>query len=95
MASGITKETIRHLAKLARLELAAEEEERFLGDIQKILAHFDELQKLDTSSAPPMTGGTRLTNVFREDVAGETNRGAGVEQFPESENGFLKIPPVF
>jgi Asp-tRNA(Asn)/Glu-tRNA(Gln) amidotransferase C subunit len=43
-----------------------------------------------------MAGGTDLKNIFREDTEREnTDRGAGVELFPESKNGFLKVPPVF
>ena len=43
-----------------------------------------------------MTGGTDLLNVFRDDTEREnTDRGAGAEAFPESEGGFLKVPPVF
>ncbi len=94
MASPITKETIKHLAKLARLELTPNEEESLLKDLSNILGHFEELQTLDTKNIPPQTG-TRLKNVFREDEAKETNKGGGVDAFPESENGFLKIPPVF
>ncbi len=61
--------------------------------------HFKELQALDTSAVLPMTGGTDLRSVFREDAESggpeNTNRGAGVEAFPENKQGFLKIPPVF
>ncbi len=92
---AITKETIKHLAKLAHLELTPEEEDKLLSDLSKILAHFEELKTLDTSRIEPMTGGTRLKNVFREDEVKETNRGAGAEAFPESKDGFLKVPPVF
>jgi len=94
MASSIKKETIQHLAKLARLELTSHEEESLMDDLSKILSHFEELETLDTKNVPPLIG-THLKNVFREDIANETNRGAGVDAFPESENGFLKIPPVF
>ncbi len=96
MSSPITKKTIQHLAKLARLELTPREEEKILTDLSKILAYFEELQALDTSHVEPMTGGTHLKNIFREDAASEANRGAGTyDAFPESEDGFLKIPPVF
>lgn len=96
MASPINKQTLEHLAKLARIELNPAEEEKLLKDLGEILEYFAELQKLDTTDVAPMTGGTDLKNVFREDTEREnTNRGAGVEAFPESENGFLAIPPVF
>lgn len=96
MPSPITKETLEHLAKLARVQLTAEEEKRLLKDLTNILGHFEELQKLDLSGVEPMAGGTTNRNVFREDDERKnTNKDAGVEAFPEKENGFLKIPPVF
>ena len=96
MPSPINKKLLKHLAELARLELNAREEDRLLKDLRDILAHFDELQKLDTSGVKPMTGGTNLKNVFREDENRKNKyAGAGVEAFPENEGGFLKIPPVF
>lgn len=101
MASPINKETLKHLASLARIELDAKEEEKLLKDLGQILEHFKELQELDTANVKPVTGGTNLKNVFREDgesfdkLGAGTNRGAGIEAFPEHENGYLKVPPVF
>jgi aspartyl-tRNA(Asn)/glutamyl-tRNA(Gln) amidotransferase subunit C len=96
MSSSINKEELEHLAKLARVELEPGEEEKLLADLGNILEHFKELQELDTTNVPPMTGGTDLTNVLRDDDEREnTNRGAGTDAFPESKNGFLKVPPVF
>lgn len=96
MASPITKQTLEHLARLARIELDPREEEKLIKDLEKILDHFRELEGLDTKDVPPMSGGTRHNNTFRED-AGEskTNDRGGGEAFPENEQGFLKVPPVF
>ncbi len=96
MPSPINKKLLKHLAELARLELTPKEEDRLIKDLRDILSHFEELQKLDTTEVKPMTGGTQLTNVFREDEE-RVNKyaGAGVEGFPDNEKGFLKIPPVF
>lgn len=96
MPSPINKETLEHLAKLARIELSHAEEERLLNDLANILGHFEELKNLDTSKVLPMAGGSQLKNAFREDTSREsTNRGAGIGQFPETQDGFLKVPPVF
>lgn len=96
MASVITKRELERLATLARIELDPKEEEKLLKDLGAILDHFKELQELDTTNVKPMTGGTDLVSVLREDDEREnTNRGAGVEAFPETKNGYLKIPPVF
>lgn len=102
--SSINKQELERLAKLARIELDPNEEEKLLRDLGNILDHFKELQELDTTDVPPMTGGTDLANVLREDGVDDlktnggrenTNRGAGVDAFPESKDGYLKVPPVF
>ena len=95
--SDINKKSLKHLAELARLELTKKEEEKFAADLEKILQHFEELQALDTQNVTPMTGGTELQNVFRED--GETKSSLSpdrvVEAFPDKEKHWLKVPPVF
>jgi aspartyl-tRNA(Asn)/glutamyl-tRNA(Gln) amidotransferase subunit C len=98
--SSIGKRELEHLAELARIELDPHEEETLLKDLGNILDHFKELETLDTSTVAPMTGGTDLMNVLREDDVEsggreETNRGAGVDAFPESKDGYNKVPPVF
>ena len=94
--SVITKHTLDHLAKLARIELGEKEEEKLLADLQKIVEYFSELQSLDTSGIAPMSGGTTLENSFREDTEREnTQQGKGTDAFPKTQGGYLKIPPVF
>ena len=96
MSAEINKETVEHLAKLARLKLSPEEVKRLSGDLQKILGHFEELNKLDTSKVKPMTGGTDLKNIFREDEERQsTNQGKGKDQFPRKQKGYNRIPAVF
>ena len=78
MASAINKHELEHLAKLARIEIDPKEEEKLIADLGKILNYFTEFQALDTRTVEPMTGGTDLKNVFRDDGEREnTNRGAG------------------
>ena len=96
MSSPITKTTLAHLAELARIELSAEETEKLLKDLQKILGHFEELKTLDTSGITPMNGGTTLENSFREDDEREnTLQGKGKDAFPNTQEDYLKVPPVF
>ncbi|MDO8466553.1 MAG: Asp-tRNA(Asn)/Glu-tRNA(Gln) amidotransferase subunit GatC [bacterium] len=95
--SDITKHSLEHLADLSRLELSEKEEEKFLKDLESILGHFKELEALDTSNILPMTGGTSLTNVFREDGERKSSLAAApvVDAFPDKERGYLKVPAVF
>ncbi len=92
----IGKKELKHLAELARLELHEKEEEKLLTDLKKILAHFEELKEVPTDGIELMAGGTTLKNAFREDEGGTPlSRERAVEAFPETEKGFLKVPPVF
>ncbi len=96
MASNINKENLKHLIELARLEIDEQKQDKLLKDLKSILDYFEELQKLDTQNIQPMTGGTASKNVFREDDERENSfRGLGYETFPESQDGYLKIPAIF
>lgn len=92
----LNKKTLEHLAELTRLDLKEKEEEKLLKDLREILNYFTQLQEADTEKVEPMTGGTNLKNIVREDVTGKTDdTGKGPEEFPEKKDGYLKVPPVF
>ncbi len=92
----LTKKELEHLATLARIDLKAGEEVKLEKDLGNILDYFKELESVDTSSVAPMTGGTDLKNVFREDTAGTSDdTGKGKEAFPDANGGYLRVPPVF
>ena len=103
--SEINKKTLEHLAELARIELKEGEEQKLQKDLGAILDYFEELKSVDTENITPMTGGTELKSVVREDELAsgvrrqasgiEDDTGKGPEQFPETKNGYLKVPPVF
>jgi aspartyl-tRNA(Asn)/glutamyl-tRNA(Gln) amidotransferase subunit C len=61
-------ETVRKVAQLARLDLAVEEEDALAGQFATILEHFQVLARLDVSGVEAMVGGSRASDVFREDT---------------------------
>ena len=71
--SDFDKKTLEYLAELGRIELAESEKSKLLKDLQEILNHFQELEKLDTSNVEPMSGGTFQQNIFREDIKPQTD----------------------
>ncbi|MFT4343782.1 MAG: Asp-tRNA(Asn)/Glu-tRNA(Gln) amidotransferase subunit GatC [Candidatus Woesearchaeota archaeon] len=64
----ITKEKLAEVARVARLELTEEELERFVPQMQEVLAYFDILQKAPTKGVVPSFQPIRVRNVMREDV---------------------------
>lgn len=95
--SEITKKSLKHLADLSRLELTEKEEEKFIKDLESILGHFKELEELDTTNVAPLTGGTSLKNVLREDGETKSSLKADpvVDAFPDKKERWLKTPAVF
>ncbi len=76
------------------MELSEKEEKSLLKDLEKILSYFEELKEVDTESVAPMSGGTFSENVFRKSDSSLPKERA-IQSFPETEKGFLKVPPVF
>jgi len=87
---------IKHIAELARVTLSKAEEEKFSADLESILAYVEELKEVDTSLVAPMTGGTELVNSYREEGwQAPSVRENIFKGFPETEEGFLKVPKIF
>lgn len=93
----ISKEEVKHLASLSRIELTEAEEAKLQHDLGNILEHFDELKEVNTDDVAPLAGGSVLTNQFRndEDATNRVDNAAALKAFPESASGLLKVPPVF
>lgn len=63
----LSKEQVRHVAKLARLELTDDEAERFSGQLSDILSYMEILEEVETDNVEPTSQVTGLTNVTRKD----------------------------
>lgn len=94
-SAKLSLDELRRLAELARLELSSEEEQKFLADFQKILAHFEELKEL--APRPAQIKARRV--VLREDGQDLPDHFSNQEKirraFPEKEQGHLRVPPIF
>jgi len=64
----IDEETVRHVARLARLHLEPEEVERMRRELSAILEAVERIQELDLAEVPPTTHVLALENVLRDDV---------------------------
>ncbi len=62
----LTKEQIKHIANLARLELTAEEEDLYREQLSAILDYVDKLAKVKTDKVSSLNK-TELVNAWRED----------------------------
>jgi aspartyl-tRNA(Asn)/glutamyl-tRNA(Gln) amidotransferase subunit C len=65
----IDRETVKHVAKLARLGLSEEDIDIFGSQLSVILQNIAILQEADVSGVSPTAHASRLTNIMRADTA--------------------------
>ncbi len=63
----ISKDQVKHVAKLARLSLDEAEVEVFAQQLSGVFEYMECLNKVDTDGVEPTSQVTGLTNVLRED----------------------------
>lgn len=97
----ITKDDIKNLSVLARVDIDNSKVRSLQSDLEKILDFVSKLKSAKTSEVKERSGETSdvegLVNIVRED---ENHHESGkyseelIKQFPEEEKGFIKIKKV-
>lgn len=67
----LTKEQVAHIAHLVRLELTAEQAEKFSHQLSDILDYMEILNEVDTDSVEETNQVTGLENIERPDIVRE------------------------
>jgi aspartyl-tRNA(Asn)/glutamyl-tRNA(Gln) amidotransferase subunit C len=63
---------IGYVAGLARIDIDPESQERLQKDMEDIVEFIEQLKELDVEGIEPTAHAVPLTNVWREDVAGQS-----------------------
>jgi len=66
----LTKNEVKHIAKLANLKLTEKEIEKFRLQLSSILKYVAILDEINTKDVKPISQVTGLENVFRDDEKG-------------------------
>lgn len=91
----LERETVLHIAKLARVALTDDEIGRFSSQLSEILAHFDVLARVDTEGVEPTAHTLALQNVLADDVAQPSMpQEAVLALAPSVEDGYLRVRAV-
>lgn len=95
MTTKISREEVRHVATLARLELTESEELRMTEQMNDILSYMDKLNELNTSGISATTHAIQLENVFRPDqVTSSFEREGALANAPQSDGVNFIVPKV-
>lgn len=91
----IDKETVEKVAHLARLELAADETEKMIADMSKILDFMAKLNEIDTTGVEPLVYMTDEINVLREDVVKqEITHEEALQNAPKHDERYFLVAKV-
>ena len=93
----ITKEEVKHIAKLARLGLTNKEIEKFQKELSSILDYIEKLKKVDISEIRPTSHSIKVENVTREDKEGsmsEVQSSNLLDLAPDKKDGYLKTKSI-
>ncbi|HHW47370.1 MAG TPA: Asp-tRNA(Asn)/Glu-tRNA(Gln) amidotransferase subunit GatC [Clostridiaceae bacterium] len=92
----ITKETIEHVTRLAKLEFTEAEKEKILNELENILLYMKKINEVDTTNVKPMEHVMPTASVLREDNAGKSyEREDILANAPSVMNGYFKVPKAF
>lgn len=92
----IDKDTVKHVALLARMSLSDKELDIYSGQLGAILSYIDKLNEVETKDVPPTSHALNtLKNVFRKDaVRPSLGVGQALKNAPSKEGDFFKVPQI-
>ena len=93
----ISKEQVKHIAKLARLELTEKEIEKMQKDMSAILDYFN-LLKNQKSKIKNQNYKSKIKNVLRKDEVVQKGSNLAnnlIQQAPDKKDGYIKVKSIF
>ena len=92
---AINKDDVKHIAKLARLELSDKEINYFAAQLGQILEYIDQLKEVDTSNVEPTSHVLSMQNIFHEDIVKPSlKQEAVLKNAPAVEGELFKVPRI-
>ena len=91
----ITREEVKKVAYLARLELNEHEINNHAEQLEKIMEYIKQLEKIDTYEVPCTTRAIEVVNVFRKDEKRNSDCAEELLDLgPSREDKYFKVPKI-
>jgi aspartyl-tRNA(Asn)/glutamyl-tRNA(Gln) amidotransferase subunit C len=95
MPEPLSRQTVAHVATLARLDLSDDDIDRYAAQLSAVLAHADALAALLLEDVPPTAHPLPLVNVMREDVVGPLlDRAEVLSMAPDHDGTSFRVPRI-
>ncbi|MCU5746205.1 Asp-tRNA(Asn)/Glu-tRNA(Gln) amidotransferase subunit GatC [Staphylococcus sp. SQ8-PEA] len=91
----VTRDEVKHIANLARLEISEDETSEMQESLESILNFANQIDEAHTEDVEPTYHVLDLQNVLRDDVAKEgLPQEIALKNAKETEDGQFKVPSV-
>ncbi|WP_436641305.1 Asp-tRNA(Asn)/Glu-tRNA(Gln) amidotransferase subunit GatC [Microbaculum sp. FT89] len=88
-------DTVKRIARLARIAVSEEEAQGLQGELNSILGWVEQLGELDVDDVEPMTSVVQVAMKKREDAVTDGGIAADiVANAPETEDNYFVVPKV-
>jgi aspartyl-tRNA(Asn)/glutamyl-tRNA(Gln) amidotransferase subunit C len=92
---SISKEDVKYIAALARIDVPQDKLEGMTKGLADIVQYVEQLQKLDVSKVKPTSHAVPVGNVFRPDIVKPSlSNKEALAIAVESKDGSFKVPLV-
>lgn len=92
---SVDQQTVRRIAKLARIAVTDEDVPHLQGELNAILAFVEQLGEVNVDDVEPMTSVTPMAMRMREDGVTDGDKAAAiVANAPATEDHFFLVPKV-
>ena len=92
---SLTKDQVRHIATLARLELAENEFDDVVAKLSRIVDFVDQLQAAKTDDVLPMAHPLNMSQRLRADAVTEADERDHIQaNAAETKDGYYLVPKV-
>ena len=86
---------VKYVARLARLGLTAEEEQKFGAQLGQVLGYIEKLKEVNVSDVEPTAHAVPLVNVTRPDeVRPSISNEDALRNAPSKSNGLFMVPKI-
>lgn len=90
---SVSKEEVKHLSKLSRLEFDDKSLDKIASDLSSIVDFANQLSNIDVEGVKPTAHILDIKNVFREDNVDKSyNRELILKNAPQKEAGCVSVP---
>lgn len=92
---SVDLQTVKRVARLARIAVSEEDAQRMAGELNAILGFVEQLNEVDVAGVEPMTSVSPMAMRKRQDVVTDGNKAADiVANAPATEENFFLVPKV-